>query len=207
MHGPVGVCPECGSTEIFYDEAMDCSSCQACRWSELPDLVRAYPEDGDKPLLVGPPYDNLYDLYLMAQIDFYNREAENYNNSALASTRPWTSSRKRTTERTCPSPAGAGRGFFERGGARGETSVFHGGGQPQPQADHPFRRGELQPGHPGRGAAESLNLSSMRFPCLSQRRGARPTPPMRGRRGSMPGGSCAWYGAPTSSTTGRWWAR
>ncbi|OUQ82427.1 hypothetical protein [Flavonifractor sp. An100] len=83
-HGPVGVCPECGSSEIFYDSGMDCSSCQACRWSELPKLVRSYPEDGDVPLLVPAPYDNLYSLYLMAQIDFHNREGENYNNSALA---------------------------------------------------------------------------------------------------------------------------
>ena len=59
-HGPVGVCPECGSSEIFYDSGMDCSSCQACRWSELPKLVRSYPEDGDVPLLVPAPYDNLY---------------------------------------------------------------------------------------------------------------------------------------------------
>lgn len=48
-----------------------------------PEPPRAYPEDGDKPLLAQSPYDNLYDLYLMAQIDFFNREAENYNNSAL----------------------------------------------------------------------------------------------------------------------------
>ena len=30
------------------------------------------------------PYDGLYDLYLMSKVDFYNREADNYNNSALA---------------------------------------------------------------------------------------------------------------------------
>lgn len=82
--GPAEVCPECGSTKIYYDEAMDCSSCRECRWSSLPKLVHQYPEDGDEALLVGPPYDNLYDLYLLAQIDFHNREAENYNNSALA---------------------------------------------------------------------------------------------------------------------------
>ena len=38
----------------------------------------------DLPLLVGSPYDRLYDLYLMAQIDFYNREYDNYNNSVTA---------------------------------------------------------------------------------------------------------------------------
>lgn len=42
------------------------------------------PEYWNMPLLVNAPYDHLYDLYLMAQIDFHNREMENYNNSALA---------------------------------------------------------------------------------------------------------------------------
>lgn len=84
LHGPAGVCPVCGSTEIFYDRAMDYSSCQACRWSELPEYPRNYPEDGDKPLLVPAPYDGLYDLYLMSKSDFYLRELDNYNNSALA---------------------------------------------------------------------------------------------------------------------------
>lgn len=51
---------------------------------EAAEPPRLYPEDGDRQLLAPPPYDNLYDLYVMAQADFYNREAENYNNSALA---------------------------------------------------------------------------------------------------------------------------
>ena len=42
---------------------------------------REYPEDGDELLLVDAPYDNLYDLYLYAMIDFNNREIQNYNNS------------------------------------------------------------------------------------------------------------------------------
>lgn len=52
--------------------------------SELPEYPRNYPEDGDKPLLVPAPYDGLYDLYLMSKSDFYLRELDNYNNSALA---------------------------------------------------------------------------------------------------------------------------
>ena len=50
----------------------------------IPKYPMSYPEDGDASLLVSNPYDNLYDLYLMAQIDFHNQEGENYNNSALA---------------------------------------------------------------------------------------------------------------------------
>lgn len=40
-----------------------------------------YPEDGDKPLLVAEPYDGIYELYLGAKVDFYNREYGSYNNS------------------------------------------------------------------------------------------------------------------------------
>lgn len=84
LRGPAGECPECGGTDIQYDRVMDVSRCGTCGWSGLPEPVRQFPEDGDNPLLVEAPYDNLYDLYVMAQVDFYNREAENYNNSALA---------------------------------------------------------------------------------------------------------------------------
>lgn len=95
----VSVCPECGSTEIYYDKAMDCCSCTACRWSELPAFPRRYPEDGDLPLLVPHPYDELYGLYLFSQLDLYNREIQNYNNSAAvfnAALDEWRQSYHRT---------------------------------------------------------------------------------------------------------------
>lgn len=41
-----------------------------------------WPEDGEKALLVPPPYDNLYDLYLFAMMDFHNREWDQYANSS-----------------------------------------------------------------------------------------------------------------------------
>lgn len=40
-----------------------------------------YPEDMDIELLIPYPYENLYQLYVEAKIDFYNREYGNYNNS------------------------------------------------------------------------------------------------------------------------------
>ena len=50
-----------------------------------PDMPPAeWPEDGDKQLLVPSPYDRLYDLYLLAQIEFAVREFGNYNNSIAA---------------------------------------------------------------------------------------------------------------------------
>lgn len=41
----------------------------------------SYPEDGDRELLVGFPYDNLYDYYLMAMISLQDKEYADYNNS------------------------------------------------------------------------------------------------------------------------------
>lgn len=41
------------------------------------------PEDGDKALRVGHPYEELYALYVMAMIDFHNREYNDYNNAML----------------------------------------------------------------------------------------------------------------------------
>lgn len=41
------------------------------------------PDDADIPLLVGHPFDDIYELYVFAMIDFHNREYNNYNNAVL----------------------------------------------------------------------------------------------------------------------------
>ena len=41
-----------------------------------------YPDDMDKELLIPSPFDDVYQLFLEAKIDYYNREYGNYNNSA-----------------------------------------------------------------------------------------------------------------------------
>lgn len=43
----------------------------------------AYPDDMDRELLIPAPFDNCYELYLCAMIDYYNREYANYNNSVM----------------------------------------------------------------------------------------------------------------------------
>ena len=48
---------------------------------ETPELK--YPDDMDKDLLVPEPYEGLYALWLMAKIDFYNRDDDDYNNTML----------------------------------------------------------------------------------------------------------------------------
>ena len=66
-----------------------------CRWlSELDGKIMRetmfrddfvpykFPEDGDKELVVGEPYDNIYELYIMAMSDFFSGEMANYSASA-----------------------------------------------------------------------------------------------------------------------------
>ena len=41
----------------------------------------SYPDDMDKELLIPFPFEDVYSYYVMAQIDFHNKEYDNYNNS------------------------------------------------------------------------------------------------------------------------------
>lgn len=45
------------------------------------DPPTEYPKDGDKPLTVESPYDRMYVLYLVAQIDLANEDMDEYNNA------------------------------------------------------------------------------------------------------------------------------
>lgn len=47
------------------------------------DCEYTIPEDADTQLSVLPPYDAIYGLYVMAMIDFFNREFDSYNNTLL----------------------------------------------------------------------------------------------------------------------------
>jgi len=42
-----------------------------------------FPDDADTELIVPAPYDDMYALYVMAMIDFHNREYDNYNNTVM----------------------------------------------------------------------------------------------------------------------------
>ena len=44
----------------------------------------SYPSDSERELLVPFPYDRLYHLYVIAMIDFYNRETDLYANDMEA---------------------------------------------------------------------------------------------------------------------------
>lgn len=40
-----------------------------------------FPKDMERELVIQPPWDVVYELYLMAKIDFYNKETASYNNT------------------------------------------------------------------------------------------------------------------------------
>lgn len=54
-------------------------------FQESEDKIKeyVYPDDMDKKLLIPAPFEDCYTLFLEAKIDYYNREYENYNNSAM----------------------------------------------------------------------------------------------------------------------------
>lgn len=67
-----------------------------CRWlSELDGKIMretmhkdtfegyTFPKDGDKELLVKSPYDNIYELYIVAMSDFFSGEMASYASSAV----------------------------------------------------------------------------------------------------------------------------
>ena len=43
----------------------------------------AFPEDGDKELLAKAPYDNIYELYVIAMSDFYSGDIVSYSASSV----------------------------------------------------------------------------------------------------------------------------
>ena len=72
-----------------------CTDEDKCRWiglleglvsievyDEQPPVLR-FPEDADRELRLQHPYDELYSLYVMAMIDFANREYGSFNNTLL----------------------------------------------------------------------------------------------------------------------------
>ena len=80
--GKAVLCPHCmQNTELEYNKQLDISRC-GCGWSSAPVIPKEYPEDGDMELLVKAPFDNLYDLYLFAQVSLHNREVDNYNDDS-----------------------------------------------------------------------------------------------------------------------------
>lgn len=62
------------------------------RAKDVPETFSAYvyPTDKDRELLASFPYDGIYMLYVMAQIDFHNADIGRYNNSIQAFYTAWS---------------------------------------------------------------------------------------------------------------------
>lgn len=61
---------------------LDGQICRLVMQAEEP-VTYKYPDDMDRELLVGPPFEGIYATYLEAQIDLHNREYDHYNNAAM----------------------------------------------------------------------------------------------------------------------------
>ncbi len=48
---------------------------------EVGTFAYSYPDDGDTELIVPYPYDGIYQTWLEAKIDFYDKRYEDYNNT------------------------------------------------------------------------------------------------------------------------------
>lgn len=85
-----------------------------------------YLEDMTKPLLVEPPHDKLYPLYLTAMIDFANGEYAKYQNSMVMFNAAWDEyakwymrNRHTCTQGTYPSQGGGAGGNIGGAGSPG----------------------------------------------------------------------------------------
>lgn len=78
-----------------------------CRWlSELDGKIMretmhsnsfaaySFPRDADKTLVVQSPYDNIYELYIIAMSDFFSGEIANYAQSAIMFEQAYSEFRK-----------------------------------------------------------------------------------------------------------------
>ena len=90
-----------------------------CRWlSELDGKISRetmfredfvtyrFPEDGEKELLVKSPYDNIYELYIIAMSDFFSGELSNYSSSAVLFEQAYSEFRKNYIRNNMPPQSG-----------------------------------------------------------------------------------------------------
>lgn len=71
-----------------------------------------YPGDMDTELLVPPPFEGIYALYLEAMIDFHNREYGNYNNTMLMFNTQYDEYKKAYIRDNMPKSAGGYTGVW-----------------------------------------------------------------------------------------------
>lgn len=61
-----------------------------------------FPEDGDKELLAKSPYDNIYELYIIAMSAFFSGEMASYSSSAILFEQAYSEFRKNYLRNNMP---------------------------------------------------------------------------------------------------------
>ena len=77
-----------------------------------PPQKYTYPEDGDKELLVPYPYDDIYNYFMQAMIDYSNGEYANYNNALTMYNEAFSSYAKLYQRENMPKSAGRFKNLF-----------------------------------------------------------------------------------------------
>jgi len=87
--------PDCYSDEIKCTWLSELDG-KICRETMHRNDFSAYsfPKDGEKELLVKAPYDNIYELYIIAMSDFFSGELGNYSASSIMFERAYQEFRK-----------------------------------------------------------------------------------------------------------------
>lgn len=65
-------------------------------------LGYTFPKDGDRELLIGEPYDNIYELYIIAMSDFFSGEMVSYAASAALFEEAYREFRKNYIRKNLP---------------------------------------------------------------------------------------------------------
>lgn len=86
-----------------------------CRWlSELDGKIMretmhrndfkgySFPKDGETELVVKPPYDNIYELYLIAMSEFFSGELGAYSSTAILFEQAYSEFRKNYIRNNIP---------------------------------------------------------------------------------------------------------
>lgn len=71
-----------------------------------------YPKDSDTELLVKEPHSSMYPLYIVAMIDFYNRDTEAYMNSGSMFNAEYDIFAKWYIRNNMPKDSGGFKGYF-----------------------------------------------------------------------------------------------
>ena len=75
-------------------------SCETMRKNDFVPYL--FPKDGDKQLLAKSPYDNIYELYILAMSAFFSGEMASYSSAAILFEQAYSEFRKNYLRNNVP---------------------------------------------------------------------------------------------------------